>query len=77
MVLGCGYKGLSMGVELRSKIKSIRALALQFTYSQKDRQIYFGRRNSWILFVWTECLDCTEVGGEVLGKFHHRWHGKI
>ena len=27
MVLGCGYKGLSKGVELRSKIKSIRALA--------------------------------------------------
>ena len=83
MVLGCGYKGLSKGVELRSKIKSIRALALQSTQAQKDRQIYFGRRNNWnkiqkwILLVWTECLGCTKVGGEVLGKFYHRWHGEI
>ena len=83
MVLGCGYKGLSKGVELRSKLKSIRVLALQITQAQKKRQNYFGRRNSWnkiqkwILFVWTECVGCTKVGGGILGKFHHRRHGKI
>ena len=83
MVLGLGYKGLSRGVGLRSKIKSIMVLASQIIQAQKKRQNYFGRRNNWnkiqkwILLVWTECLGCTKVGGGVLGKFHHRRHGKI
>ena len=49
---------------------------------RKDRFILGGeivgiKSKKWILFVWIECLDCTKVGGEVLGKFHHRRHGKI
>ena len=43
MVLGCGYKGLSKGVELRSKLKSIRVLALQITQAQKKDRIILER----------------------------------
>ena len=83
MVLGCGCKGLSRGVELRSKIKSIKVLALQTTQAQNKGQNYFGeriewnKRQKWILLVGKECLGCPKVEGGFLGTFYHRRHGKI
>ena len=62
MVLGCGCKGLSRGVKLRSKIKCIKVLALQITRLKiKDiivlrKEINEIKSKMGFFLVGTECL---------------------
>ena len=46
MVLGCGYKGLSRRVGLRSKLKSNMVLALKIPQAPNNYQICFERKNN-------------------------------